>query len=213
MNKTLLIFTLLFSTINYSQVQKIFYVDDAKTIDYVTVNFCVDNNARISEVTILPKKTTYKNTDIIKQLIDYLKGIQYHSDSKLRNNCYDSTFEFINSKYEKLKLSETEFEKCKNIRTGEFKYMHISYPETIIYRTETTQIEKDSESIFEYKIEWKSPNEYSLIYSKVPEKEYEDLIGETINVEIIDILDDEHYVYRSNLLDRTILTGVIKKIK
>ena len=213
MNKILFILTLLISTINYSQVKKTFYVDDVKTIDYVTVNFCVDNNAKISEVTVLPEKTTYINKDNILQLIEYLKGIQYHSDSKLKNNCYDSTFEFINSKYEFKKLDESDFEKCENLKIGEFKYMHILYPDTKIYRTENSQFEKDNESIFEYQIEWKSPNEYSLIYSYVPEKKYEYLLGETINVEIIDIINNDCYVYRSNLLDRTILTGVIKKIK
>ena len=213
MNKILLILTLLTSTINYSQVQKKFYVEDVKTVDYVTVNFCVNNDARISEVTIIEEKTTYENKEVISQLIEYLKGIQYHSDSKLKNNCYDSTFDFINSKYEFKTLDKTEFDKCENLKTGEFKYMNILYPETTIYRTEKLQIENDKESIFEYKIEWNSPNEYSLIYSKVPEKKYEYLLGETINVEIIDILDNNSYVYRSNLLNRTILTGVIKKIK
>ncbi|WP_299246842.1 hypothetical protein [uncultured Aquimarina sp.] len=212
MNKTLFFFALLISAITYSQVQKVFYVEDVKLIDYVTVNFCVNDEAWISEVTVLPEKTTYQNKEVIEKLIQYLKGIQYYSDSTLRNNCYDSTFEFVNKKYEEGKLDEWEYSKCQEFRKGEFRYTDVRYLETRIKRGKKKQRERGKDFKEKYRITWTSDYQYELKYITVNDKKNKHLIGELIKTEIIGITENG-YVYRSKLLNQKEVIGVIEKMK
>jgi hypothetical protein len=209
--KFLLLFTLI-TSINFSQVQKIFYVDDVKTIDYVTVKFCVNDSARIDKVTVLPEKTTYKNESTIEQLIEYLKTVQYYSDSKLRNNCYPSTFEFVNKKYENAKLTESEFSKCEKFKKGKFKYIDVRYLDTKIKRTKKKQVEISNDFKAKYKISWTSPCEYEMTYTKVREKENKYLLGKTIKVKIIGLLQDS-YIYLADFMEKPTVIGEMKKIK
>ncbi|WP_418637661.1 hypothetical protein [Winogradskyella sp.] len=214
MNKiTLLIALLVFSNI-FGQVQKKFFVDDVKSIEYVTVNFCVNDEAKISEVTILQDKTTYENEYNIEQLRQYLLGVQYYPDSKLRNNCYDSTFEFINSTYEKKSLNKDECNACEKFKTGIYKYKNILYQDTKIKRKRKVQREifKGGKQI--YYIKWISDCHYVLTYKRMTEPRLKHLIGKEIDVEIIDVLDDGSYVYKSkaNFEEKTDF-GIIKKIK
>lgn len=209
--KFLLIFFLI-TSINYSQVQKIFYVDDVETIDEVTVEFCVNDSARIDKVTIIPEKTTYKNEYAIGQLIEYLKTIQYYPDSKLKNNCYPSTFQFVNKKYENAKLKESEFPACKKFKKGKFKYTDIRYLDTKIKRTKRKQKEKDDTFKAKYKINWTSPYEYEMTYIKVREDKNKHLLGKTITVEIIGLLEDG-YIYLADFMNKPTIIGEIKKIR
>lgn len=195
-----------------AQIQQEFYVDDATNVELLTVNFCVDNNGKTSSVIVIPEKTTYKNQENIKQVLEYRKSIEYYPDSKLRNNCYDYTFRFINKKFENKKLDTPKIPKCEVFRNGMFKYNDGIYSETTIERNNEIQIEKDKNETFKYKIEWTSDTNYILTYIEVSGKEYDYLLGEKIYVEIIEILEDGSYVYKSNLLDRTITTGIIKRI-
>lgn len=204
------IFFLISLNIN-AQIQQEFYVDDANNVELLTVNFCIDNIGKTSSVTIIPEKTTYKNQENIRQVVEYRKSIEYYPDSKLRNNCYDYTFRFINKKFENKKLDSLQIPKCEIFRNGTFKYNDGINSETTIERNNETQIEKDKNETYKYKIEWTSPTNYILTYIEVSEKESEYLLGEKIYVEIIEILEDESYVYKSNLLDRTIVTGIIKR--
>ncbi len=55
------------------------------------------------------------------------------------------------------------------------------------------------------------PNFYILTYLEVSKEEYKYLLGEKINVEIIKVIDANTYVYKSNLLNRTFIIGVMKK--
>ena len=215
MNKNILLFSALLVFYNsYGQVQKKFFVEDAKSIEYVTVNFCVNNEAKISDVTIVADKTTYENKNTIEQLRQYLLGVQYYPDSKLINNCYDSTFEFINHKYENKTLNEEECEACEKFETGIYKYQHVLYQDTQIKRKRKIQREifKGGKQI--YFIKWYSNCHYVLIYKKMSEPRLKHLIGNEIDVEIIDVLDDGSYVYKSkaNFEEKTDF-GIIKKIK
>ena len=213
-NKILMKFILLFFlSLNINaQIQQEFYVEDAVNVELLTVNFCVDNIGKTSSVTIIPEKTTYKNQENINQVVEYRKSIEYFPDSKLRNNCYDYTFRFINRKYENKKLDSLKIPICKLFRSGTFKYNDGINLETTIDRNNETQIEKSKGETSKYKIEWTNDTNYILTYIEVSNKESEYLVGEKIYVEIIEILDEESYVYKSNLLDRTVVTGIIKKI-
>ncbi|WP_136666902.1 hypothetical protein [Flavobacterium sp. H122] len=209
--KTVL-YLIFFLSLNLNaQIQNEFYVDDVENIEYLTVNFCVNNEGKTSNVTVIPSKTTYKNQDIINQVIEYRKSIEYYPDTNLKNNCYDYTFNFVNSKLQKSQLTESDLKLINNFKNGKFKYADIIFPDVTIIRTNENQIEQNGDEIFKYKIEWTSPNSYSIKYLEVNKKEYEYLLGEKINVEIIKLISPKKYIYKSNLLDRTIITGIIEK--
>jgi hypothetical protein len=213
LNRILIIVLLVFTN-SYGQVQKKFFVEDVKSVEYVTVNFCVNNEAKISEVTIIADKTTYENEYNIEQLRQYLLGIEYYPDSKLKNNCYDSTFEFINNEYEYKTLNETECNACENFKTGIYKYKNVLYRNTKVKRRRKIQREvfKDGKQI--YYIKWISNCHYVLTYKKMTEPRLEHLIGKEIDVEIIDVLDDGSYVYKSKAsFEEKTDFGIIKKIK
>lgn len=214
MNKKILLLALIVFSSTFGQVQKKFFVEDAQSIEYVTVNFCVNNDAKISEVSIIEEKTTYKNENNIEQLRKYLLEIQYSPDSKLKNNCYDSTFEFINSKYENASLNQENDKSCKEFLTGRFKYSSILYENTIVKRNKKIQREIYEGGKQIYYIKWISDCAYLLTYKRMTEPRLKHLIGKEIHVEIIDILDDGSYVYRSkaNFEDK-IDYGIIKKIE
>jgi hypothetical protein len=213
LNRILIIVLLVFAN-SYGQVQKKFFVEDVKSVEYVTVNFCVNNEAKISEVTIIADKTTYENEYNIEQLRQYLLGIEYYPDSKLKNNCYDSTFEFINNEYEYKTLNETECNACENFKTGIYKYKNVLYRNTKVKRRRKIQREvfKDGKQI--YYIKWISNCHYVLTYKRMTEPRLKHLIGKEIDVKIIDVLDDGSYVYKAkaNFEEKTDF-GVIMKVK
>ena len=213
MNKIIL-FALFILSNTFGQVQKIFFVEDVKSIEYVTVNFCVNDEAKISEVTIIPEKTTYENEYNIEQLRQYLLRIQYYPDSKLKNNCYDSTFEFINNTYQNKSLNEEECNTCQKFKTGIYAYKNPLYKDTKIKRKRKVQKEIFKAGRQIYYIKWISNCNYVLIYKKMTEPRLKHLIGKEIDVEIIDVLDDESYVYKSKAnFKEKIDFGIMKKIK
>jgi len=195
-----------------AQIQDEFFVNDVNSIELLTVNFCVDNLGKTSSVVIIPEKTTYKNQENIAQVVAYRKGIEYYPDSKLRNNCYDFIFRFINARFENKKLEESKVSKCREFKNGIFKYNDGAYSDIIIERDEKFQIEKNQNDFSKYKIDWINDTNYMLTYLELSDKNLQYLIGEKIHVEIIEILEDGSYVYKSNLLDRTRITGIIKRI-
>jgi hypothetical protein len=211
-SKVLIFLFILISSNTYSQVIKIFYVDDVETIDYVTVKFCVNDSARINEVTVIPELTTYKNQNLINELITYLKSVQYYPDSKLRNNCYPSTFQFINRKYENSKLDESNYAACKKFKRGEFEYLNVLYRDTKIKRKKKIQTENSKDFNAKYKIKWTKPDQYEMTYIKVKEKENQNLIGKTIIVKIIGILEN-NYIYSAEFQGNPTTIGEMKKVK
>ncbi|MCK7591442.1 hypothetical protein M0G43_12720 [Subsaxibacter sp. CAU 1640] len=213
--KTILALLFLITTSSLvAQIQRQFFVEDVDDIKYATVNYCVDNDANISEVTIIKEKTTYENTHFIEQLREYLLNLQYAPDSQLKNNCYDFTFEFINLKYKTKNLNQTECNACETFKTGTYSYEHVRYQEGQIKRTRKIQKElfRDERQIYE--IKWLSNCQYVLIYKKMSEPRLQHLIGKEIDVQIIDVFDDGRYVYRSSAdFEDKIYYGIIKKVK
>ena len=198
----------------YGQVQKKVFVEDVENIEYVTVNFCVDSDAKISEVTIIRGKTTYENEYNIEQLRQYLLGIQYYPDSKLKNNCYDSTFEFINDTYENKKLNESECKACEKFQTGRYRYEGVLYLDTKIKRKKKIQREISDDDKQIYYINWLNDCTYILTYKRMTEPRFRHLIGKEIKVEIIDILDNGSYVYKSKgNFEEKVDYGIIKKME
>jgi len=213
--KKLIILILFFVThLVNSQVKKNFFVEDANGVDYVTVNFCVNNEAKIHKVKIIQEKTTYQNDSIIDGLRDYLLSIEYYQNSKLKNNCYDSTFSFINSEYEGIQQNKNDSIKKSPFLTGHYRYKNPIYSATIIKRGKHIQRENGIKDKQIYSIDWISNTKYKLVYKRMTEKRLKNLIGNEIIVEIMDILPDNSYVYKAESEQNKNATyGVIKKIK
>ncbi len=205
--------TICFTTNSFSQIENEFYVDDAKKVDIVTLNFCVGKDGKTTQVKVVPEKTTYNNLENIGKIIEYLKSAEYDPENSFSNNCHDLSFGFINQKYQDKHLNSSEFELCEKLKTGSFQYDNPLYADTVIERNNDIQIEKTAKDIFKYKIEWPQPNKYILTYSETSDPQYNYLLGEKINVEIIDVMENGEYVYKSELLNRIFVTGTIRKIK
>lgn len=198
----------------FSQVQKIFFVDDANGVDFVTVNFCVNDEAKIDKVIVIEEKSTYTNKYVIEQLREYLLAIQYYPDSKLKNNCYDSTFSFVNLKYKNSNFSKNECSIDKDFLKGRYSYKNPAFKKTIIKRGKRLQREKGNNNKQIYYIKWETACSYKLIYKRMTEKRLKKLIGEEIYVEILDVLPNDSYVYKSTVsYDDRVVYGVIKKEK
>lgn len=187
------------------------YVSDVETLEYVTINFCVDENGNNESVKIIQEKTTYKNKLKIEKIIQQNKNIKYSIDSKLNGKCFDYSYRFINKKYKNKIVNEDECKNYEYFKRGNFKYSGIINTDVKIIRTDSTQVEIDGKSKFVYDINWQSNCEYSLTYKKVSDKKFNYLIGKTIKVKIIDTLPNESYLFKANLLNRTITTGIMMK--
>lgn len=211
MRKTILIILSFISINCFCQTQTEFYIENVKYIKYITLNFCVDNEGKTSAVTIIPEKTTINDSTFQSKIIEYRKSIQYYPDTKLKNNCYDQIFTFIDKELESCSISDNDFLKLDIIKTGTYKYENPNYKNTVITRTENLQVEETNGVVYKYKIEWPKPNQYILTYLEVGEKENEYLIGEKIYVDIVKQIDSKTYAYKSKLLDRDIVTGIISK--
>lgn len=79
--------------------------------------------------------------------------------------------------------------KCSDFKIGNFNYSKHEYKRYKVARYNSTQIETDSITgiIMEGSISWKSDCEYELIYTKVSEPKYANVIGQKLKVEIIKI--------------------------
>ncbi len=210
MRKIIFLIFILQSSLSFSQIQQYFFVDDVEVVEYLYVKICIGENGETTSVTEIPERTTYKNKEIIQQIIDYRKGIDFLIGSKYTKQCFDYPFTIVSSKYKSLEMNDnacvTGFEK------GKYKYVNPEYQDVKIKRRKTKQIEKTKNLKFVYKIDWISPCNYVLTYLKVSKPEYEYLIGQKIDVKIIDILKNGNYVYYSNLSDRTYVFGEMKKL-
>ena len=210
MRKIIFLILILQTSQVISQVQQYFFVEDLEVVEYLWVNICIGDNGETTSVVEITERTTYKNKEIIQQIIDYRKGIDFYSNTKYKNSCFDYQFTIVNSKYQSMEMTNSN---CKaNFGKGQYGYLNPEYSDVIIKRRKRKQIEKEKGSKSVYKIEWNSPCNYVLTYLKVSEPEYEYLIGQKIDVKIIDILENGNYVYYSNLSDRTYGFGEMKKL-
>jgi len=201
---------ILFAETMFSQIQQYFFVDDVEVVEYLWVNVCIGDDGKTVSVEKIDNKTTYKNKEIIQQITDYRKGIDFLPNSKYKNSCFEYPFTIVNSKYKHLEGLNNN---CKsNFKRGRFKYLNPQYLDVDIKRKNKRQIESNKDSKFVYEIEWITPCNYILTYQKVSDEKYEYLLGQKIDVKIIDILPNENYVYYSNLSDRTYGFGIIEKL-
>lgn len=210
MRKIIFLIFILQSSLTFSQIQQYFFVDDVEVVEYLYVEICIGENGETTSVTEIPERTTYKNKEVIQQIIDYRKGIDFLKGSKYSNKCFDYPFTIVNSKYQSLEMTNADC--VTDFGKGKYRYINPEYQDVKIKRRKRKQIEKTKDSKSIYKIDWISPCNYVLTYLKVSKPEYEYLIGQKIDVKIIDVLENGNYVYYSNLSDRTYGFGEMKKL-
>jgi len=203
-----LIFLLSFLiTITSSAQEDEFYVDDAKLIDLVTINYCVDKAGKTTNVKVVPAKTTYSNLQNIALLIDASKNLEFDLNSGLLSSCNEYSFRFINKKYFNKHLDSLQLKLCDNFKEGVFKYDEQIFPTTTIQRTKDFQIETHGKDSFKLKIEWIQPN----IYTLTDTNESTQSLGK-LTVEIIDILENGDYICRSTD-GKVTITALMRKVK
>ncbi len=210
MRKFIFLISILQSTLTFSQIQQYFFVDDVEIVEYVYVNICIGDKGETVSVTEIPDKSTYKNKEVIEQIIEYRKGFDFYEGSKFSDSCFEYPFTIVNSKYKSL---QTDNANCNSdFEKGKYKYMNPQFQHVEIKRRRKKQIEKTSDSKSVYKIEWIGKCNYVLTYLKLSNPKSQYLIGQKMDVKILDILPNGSYVYYSNLSDRTYGFGVIEKL-
>ena len=210
MRKIIFLIFILQSSQTFSQIQQYFFVDDVEVVEYVYVDICIGENGETISVTEILDKSTYTNKEVIEQIIEYRKGFDFHEGSKFSNTCFEYPFTIVNSKYQSLETVSTN---CKlDFGKGKYKYINPQFQNVKIKRRKRKQIEKTKDSKSVYKIEWTSNCNYVLTYLKVSNPKSQYLVGQKMNVKIIDILPNGNYVYYSNLSDRTYGFGVMEKL-
>lgn len=210
MKRLVSLFFILNCSIIQAQIQQYFFIDDVDIVEYLYVEICIGENGETTSVTKIPEKSTYKNELIINQIIEYRKGFDFLKGSKFSNSCFEYPFTIVNSKYQSLEMAESN---CNSdFAKGKYKYINPQFVNVNIKRRRRKQIEKTEDSKSVYKIEWTSKCNYVLTYLKVSKPESQYLVGQKMDVKIIDVLPNGNYVYYSNLSDRTYGFGIMKKL-
>lgn len=144
---------LITSNFSHCQIQKDFFIEDANGVDFVRVKFCVNDKAQIFNVESLPNESTYNNEYVINQIKEYLLGIEFYLNSKLKNDCHYTTFRLINSKYENLDIKRKEIPADFPLLRGKYRYKNPFYSNTKITRRKKIQREEAKEEKQIYRIE------------------------------------------------------------
>ena len=84
--------------------------------------------------------------------------------------------------------------KCMDFKTGTFKYADQLYSDLKVIRTDSTQTEINTKSGLEMhgSIKWINSCNYVLTINKVLNADLENIIGKTIEVEIIETKSDSY---------------------
>lgn len=212
MIKYTLIFFLFFCQFSFCQT----FVDDVEKVENVVITYKVDNIGKRYDVKIDSNLTTYHNVGWQKGCLEHFMNGELKYPMRMLNEEWRSVYYFVNPKYKTSSLRKEDLQKCRQFKKGEFKYMAAAYNQTRIVRRRKRQIEKSSykDERQVYKIDWTDENKYVLTTLKLPLHKDKAKIGNVIDVEIIEILDDNSYLYRSSSSKSDkLIFGVIKKVK
>lgn len=196
--KKILTFGFIIFSINlHSQIITRYFIEGVDIVDYVTLEICADSLTGINNVKLITEKTTHKNQINIDQLIYVIKSFDYPKDGPLIGKCGNLTFSLINPEFENLKLNDAEIKECSNFKIGNYSYSHINHLDTKIKRSKKTQKEISFRGRQIYSIKWTSNNNYVLTYKRMSDDNLKTLIGQKIEVEIIKLIENNGYVYKS----------------
>lgn len=197
---------------NYAQT----FVDDVNKTAIVVIDYCVDKNGKRNNITINQNKSTYKNEAWQEGCLAHFKKGVLNYPMKMTGNCWQSVYYFVNSKYKNYQLPKEDRAKCKTFHIGKFKYESPAFSETKIIRYKNRQVEiggLGGEQV--YKIKWHQDYKYQLETVKMSLAKDEHKVGNLIEVEIIEIINDKTYLYKaqiSNNNSNDIVFGLISKL-
>ncbi|GGI57488.1 hypothetical protein [Winogradskyella haliclonae] len=210
-----LFITSLFS-LNFANAQ--IFVDDVERVGIVTIDYCVDNSGKRYDININQEKSTYKDEGWQLGCLDHFKKGYLAYPQKMINECWQSVYYFVNSKYKTHELPKEDYVKCKAFHRGKFKYESPAFSDSVIKRRKKRQIET-GENISGgrqvYKINWISDHEYTLDTRRMSLIKDKHKVGNFINVEIIEVINDNTYLYKAFIKDKEnddIVFGLITKI-
>lgn len=210
--KTILIFLVVLTGSLTAHASKTIFVNDVEVVEYLVLKICLDEDFKLRAISIDENKTSYENKEIINELIEERTNEGKFSKNLDEQNCYDFKYYLVNRKYQHLELKQSDYHKCRRLKKGKYTYIRPCFSEDVkIKRRRKIQIERDGKYRSKYRLNWVSPCEYNMFYIKVPE--YPRLEGQTLNVKIIDILENGDYVYRANFRGVVVSFGVMRKVK
>ncbi|UOB17513.1 hypothetical protein [Abyssalbus ytuae] len=203
---------IIISFCSYSQI----FVDDVDRVAVVVIDYCVNKNGNRYDITVNQEKSTYKHDGWQQGCLEHFKKGKLIYPMKMTDECWQSVYYFVNSKYKTYELPQEDRIKCKAFHRGKFKYENPAYSETIMKRRKKNQIEKGGlGGTQKYKIKWRDDHKYQLEAIKMSLKKDKHKEGNLIEVEIIEILNDKTYLYKAYITndDNTdIVFGLITKI-
>lgn len=214
MKKLILLGFLLFSFCVKSQT----FVKDIDRVAVVVIDYCVDKNGKRYNETINQEKTTYKDEGWKLGCLESFKKAQLVYPMKMTNDCWQHVYHFVNEELKTRSLPKNEQKKCKTFHKGKYKYHSPAYSNTKIIRRKNKQIEKspDKDQRQVYKINWIDDHIYTLRSLKLPLEKDKHKIGKVVYVEIIEIIDEDTYVYKSYFKNdpnnKSITFGIISKL-
>tara|TARA_R110002051_G_scaffold325867_1_gene432603 strand:- start:141414 stop:142052 length:639 start_codon:yes stop_codon:yes gene_type:complete len=212
MKKLLFLVFIIISFCSYSQT----FVDDVERVGVVVIDYCVDENGQRYDIKINQDKSNYKHEGWRQGCLEHFEKGNLIYPMKMTNQCWQSVYYFVNSKYKTYHLPEKERLKCKEFLRGLFKYENPAYSETIIKRRKNRQIEKGGSGGKQvYKIKWTDDHKYRLETVKMSLEKDKHKEGNLIDVEIIEILNNKTYLYKAIIINKDstdIVFGLISKV-
>ncbi len=214
MKKLLFAGFIFISFYSHSQI----FVNDIDRVAVVVIDYCVDENGNRYNETINQEESNYKDEGWQLGCLNSFKKAKLIYPMKMINDCWNHVYYFVNEELKTKTLTKSEQEKCKVFQTGKYGYHNPAYINTKIIRRKKRQIEKspDKDQRQVYKINWVDNHIYTLKTLKLPLEKDKHKIGGLIRVEIIDIIDENTYMYKSyrtDIEDKNIVFGLISKVK
>lgn len=194
------------------------FVDDVERVSIVVIDYCVDEKGERHNIKINNEKTTYLNEAWQQGCMNHFKNGTLRYPMKMVNECWQAVYYFVNTKYKTYELPQPERVKCNAFLLGEYKYESPAYSETKIIRRKRKQIEKgglkgDRQV---YKIKWLDDHIYELTAIKMPLEKDKHKEGNIVKVEIIELLNENTYLYKAiytHIEDSNYVYGLITKVK
>jgi len=212
MKKLLFFGFIILSFCSYSQT----FVDEVDRVAVVVIDYCVDNSGKRYDITINQEKSTYKNEGWQQGCQEHFKKAKLIYPKKMTDECWQSVYYFVNSKYKTDELPEEDRVKCKAFHRGKFIYENPAYSETIMIRRKKRQIEKGgSGGTQKYKIKWTDDHKYQLETIKMSLIKDKHKEGNLIEVEIIEVINVKTYLYKAHITNDNstdIVFGLITKV-
>ncbi|WP_299336647.1 hypothetical protein [uncultured Psychroserpens sp.] len=194
------------------------FVDDVDRVAVVVIDYCVDDKGERYDMVINQEKSSYTHQGWQEGCLTHFKDAKLMFPMKMVNECWQAVYYFVNSKYKTYELPESDKIKCQKFHLGKYTYENPAYNDVIINRRAHKQIEKgglkgDRQV---YKIKWLADHIYELETIKLPLEKDKHKEGNIIRVEIIELINDNTYLYKAiftNVEDSDYLYGLITKIE